>query len=1643
MHFRSQRGMRQPNFRKSAFILCIGVCVGLILMPMTASALARLLTVEVDTVWTDEAVTVRGVSSSFPYYVLSRVKVYDENNHYVPRLAARDRWLGLFDMTEGNQYVSEVWRTTHEYHVENNSIPENPNVKSNPEYFGVTEVRMYDYDLSMMLVMDYSRSIDDIQVIEDASLDLVQEIDGRDPIGVVKFSDEVKVCQTLTRDVELLEASITDSTVNRVGTSLYCSIDTAINHLQYQPGRRVVIVYTDGKNDFNSFNQTTLEEVTEHAQQKNVELFVIGLGGGIDEEVLLKLAKDTGGKYFFGEASKRLEPIFLKIYGDLRGYYIMRHLSPDPFHNGTWRWVEVELVDVWKGGTGRGKYFVPYYPTDVRVSKTVTTDSMIFHPGGQTAYAMASDTVTFSIQVQNRGQGTYGEIQIEDVLDDSLMALSNGMVFGENVTLENLTAHQIRWSVPRLDAGSSVQIAYKAKLDAIMPMGSMALTNHVQLYGDSAFTVESDQAIVQGYGQPDFTIDCITPGVIASPTQKVMIQAQILNQGNAHMDTDSFRVSFEHDGQILDYDTLSVLELNEPTIVSGFVSFPELGDYEILVRADVDQSIQELDETNNTDVCTLNVHITDLGVQISDVNYRDTFRGVRARFPADLITFVNVWDQNVYPVHGLANASDWSTLEDNTPVNETAGDIWLALHETYRDIPNYPPDSDVRPGLRIGESVNGSASWTVMVTTGSVPAGWLSMVRPALTAMANRMQSGDRVCLMEGHGSSAVVQSYTNNSSSVKNGIEHLSVGSGLRLWDNLMSAIDMADNRSGRNGVIAVVGGTDKGSTFTVEDVIALAQQSGVPLYLLGLKNETEAADLTNAAGASGGYYWSFEDLASLRERVEDAERLLRNYYLLHHESSDTLKNLSWRQLALDVTAYGYAADDTGIYQAPKGIHDIAVDKRFVSQTYRMENGDTLWTVQPGDSAYCQVRIYNDGDFPMYNIAVEDSLPDNVIPRSALFATFTSNPNRLTWTIDSLLVGEQSVYTYTCFVDTLVPLIEMDLDSRIHLSLTGDEMTSNDTDRDTIRYVPLLAADVEIQKYAVGDSSVIVNGDTAWYVYPQGTVTYQIAIQNHGEMPAKSIEVKDRLPQYLDWLYMTRPLSGTDQDTLIWQIPRLNGHEARLTWSYTCQVDSLMPPWDVSLVNMATIYSADDATSDNNTARDSVTAVGVAPPWPSIEVSPVLIYPEDPVEVYVTSPFTVSFWDLEVIYGDGSVNDTYADAFIAATTMNPNEMIQIDPDFTDTAQRTEQLEETVRIILKTEDIWGVARNDTASCVITLPDVVIDKRVESDSLRVVDGDSLWYADPGETVVYTVTLTNQGKLPCYQLEISDILAPDLSLLKFEGETTYTQRGDTLTWQLNKLDGYHDQVQYQYRCQVDSIMPPWIVNELNVASVSCDRDWDLSNNLCEVTLYAVGDIPPDPGVMVKPPQIEPGDSVQVYVVSPIEIEPGHWNLTIRFADGSVIDDYAQSFAMNHGLVPGDTLLIRPVFEDTRMRNDNPEEDMQVILETIDDWQASYFDTATVRLKSGDAFWLNDNVFRITQDRILGMRFRMSTNRHAKIVVYDIAGSFIKTVINGPYLAGWNQAVWNGEDRFHQTVGAGVYVAVYEAGDVKKAHKFIVVR
>jgi len=72
-----------------------------------------------------------------------------------------------------------------------------------------------------------------------------------------------------------------------------------------------------------------------------------------------------------------------------------------------------------------------------------------------------------------------------------------------------------------------------------------------------------------------------------------------------------------------------------------------------------------------------------------------------------------------------------------------------------------------------------------------------------------------------------------------------------------------------------------------------------------------------------------------------------------------------------------------------------------------------------------------------------------------------------------------------------------------------------------------------------------------------------------------------------------------------------------------------------------------------------------------------------------------------------------------------------------------------------------------------------------------------------------------------------------------------------------------------------------------------------------------------------------------------------------------------------------------------------------------------------------------------------YSVQKKSHVSLVVYDLLGRKVKTLINAPHHAGHHAVVWDGTDVNGNQVGAGVYFATFKTGDVTQTRKMLLVK
>ncbi len=178
------------------------------------------------------------------------------------------------------------------------------------------------------LILDASQSMQargfDVTNPQLSRFDVVQDIVGNfirerknDNIGLVVFGAYSFIASPLTYDANILNKIVAQLYIGMAGkyTALYTSLAQGVNLLKMSKSKsKVAILLTDG------FSTPEVDKIPfnvalEMTKKENIKVYPIGIGGSheYNQEVLLKIAKETGGVAFGASSASELEDIYKKI----------------------------------------------------------------------------------------------------------------------------------------------------------------------------------------------------------------------------------------------------------------------------------------------------------------------------------------------------------------------------------------------------------------------------------------------------------------------------------------------------------------------------------------------------------------------------------------------------------------------------------------------------------------------------------------------------------------------------------------------------------------------------------------------------------------------------------------------------------------------------------------------------------------------------------------------------------------------------------------------------------------------------------------------------------------------------------------------------------------------------------------------------------------------------------------------------------------------------------------------------------------------------------------------------------------------------------------------------------------------------------
>lgn len=74
---------------------------------------------------------------------------------------------------------------------------------------------------------------------------------------------------------------------------------------------------------------------------------------------------------------------------------------------------------------------------------------------------------------------------------------------------------------------------------------------------------------------------------------------------------------------------------------------------------------------------------------------------------------------------------------------------------------------------------------------------------------------------------------------------------------------------------------------------------------------------------------------------------------------------------------------------------------------------------------------------------------------------------------------------------------------------------------------------------------------------------------------------------------------------------------------------------------------------------------------------------------------------------------------------------------------------------------------------------------------------------------------------------------------------------------------------------------------------------------------------------------------------------------------------------------------------------------------------------------------------------IKYQLPAAGEVQLIIYNVLGQQIRTLVTGQNEAGYHRVVWNGRDDVGQQVTSGIYICRFEAGDYHKVMKLILMK
>jgi Ca-activated chloride channel family protein len=184
--------------------------------------------------------------------------------------------------------------------------------------------------ITVVVMLDTSGSMtSSIGLLKAAAEQFVLRLLPEDKGRIGAFADNIQLSSRFTSDRDELVGAVKDIDYGN-GTRLWDAVAMSLDELKGKPGRRVVLVFTDGDD---TASRTRLGTVIDRGRAEEVMIYAIGLSSHYfdgqrmvnskPDSGLKKIADETGGGFFELKNTSDLAPTFTRVAQELHSQYVL------------------------------------------------------------------------------------------------------------------------------------------------------------------------------------------------------------------------------------------------------------------------------------------------------------------------------------------------------------------------------------------------------------------------------------------------------------------------------------------------------------------------------------------------------------------------------------------------------------------------------------------------------------------------------------------------------------------------------------------------------------------------------------------------------------------------------------------------------------------------------------------------------------------------------------------------------------------------------------------------------------------------------------------------------------------------------------------------------------------------------------------------------------------------------------------------------------------------------------------------------------------------------------------------------------------------------------------------------------------------